>query len=259
MPNIDVNGVQVRYEIDGPGDGPVLMLSNSLGTDVSMWAPQVPAFSKRFRVVRYDTRGHGASGVTPGPYTIEQLARDAVALLDRLGIERAHFCGLSKGGMIGMWLGINAPQRINKLVLCNTSACIGAPELWNARIENVRKGGMEAIATAVLQRWFTPAFHERAPGTIEAMRRTLVATPPDGYIACCAAVRDMDQRAAIARIGAPTLVIAGSQDAATPPADGRFLAETIPGAKYVELEAAHISNIEVVDGFTDAVLRFLGE
>ena len=259
MPTIEANGVQLRYEIDGPSDGPVLALSNSLGTDVSMWAPQLPAFSKQFRVVRYDTRGHGASAVTPGPYTIEQLARDAIALLDGLGIERAHFCGLSMGGMVGMWLGVNAPQRINKLVLCNTAARIGPPELWNTRIENVRKGGMEAIATAVIERWFTPPFRERSASAIEPVRRTLVATPPDGYIACCAAVRDMDQREAIARIGTPTLVIAGAQDAATPPEDGRFLAEKIPGAKYVELEAAHLSNIEVVDGFTDAVLRFLGE
>jgi 3-oxoadipate enol-lactonase len=259
MPTIDANGVQLRYEIDGPGDGPVLALSNSLGTDVSMWAPQLPAFSKQFRLVRYDSRGHGASAVTPGPYTIEQLARDAIALLDGLGIERAHFCGLSMGGMVGMWLGVNAPQRINKLVLCNTAARIGPPELWNTRIENVRKGGMEAIATAVIERWFTSPFRERSGSAIEPVRRTLVATPPDGYIACCAAVRDMDQREAIARIGTPTLVIAGAQDAATPPQDGRFLAEEISGAKYVELEAAHLSNIEVVDGFTDAVLRFLSE
>jgi 3-oxoadipate enol-lactonase len=259
MAMIEANGVQFRYEIDGPSDGPVLMLSNSLGTDVSMWTPQMPAFSKRFRVVRYDTRGHGASAVTPGPYTIEQLARDAVALLDRLGIDRVHFCGLSMGGMIGMWLGVNAPERINKLVLCNTAARIGPPDLWNTRIENVRKGGMEAIANAVLERWFTLPFRERAASAIEPVRRTLVATPPDGYVACCAAVRDMDQREAVARVRAPTLVIAGAQDAATPPQDGRFVAERIPGAKYVELEAAHLSNIELADEFTDAVVRFLGE
>jgi 3-oxoadipate enol-lactonase len=259
MPTTEANGVQLRYEIDGPSDAPVLALSNSLGTDVSMWAPQLPAFAKRFRVVRYDSRGHGASGITPGPYTIEQLARDALALLDRLGIERVHFCGLSMGGMVGMWLGVSAPQRINKLVLCNTAARIGPPELWNTRIENVRKGGMEAIANAVLERWFTAAFRARGASTIEPVRRTLVATPPDGYIACCAAVRDMDQREAIARVRAPTLVIAGAHDAATPPEDGRFLAEKIPGAKYVELEAAHLSNLEVADEFSDAVLRFLGE
>lgn len=263
MSFIDVNGTRIHYRIDGPmsgqADSPVLVLSNSLGTDLGMWDAQVSSFARQFRVLRYDSRGHGASAVTPGPYTIERLARDVVGLLDGLGIARAHFCGLSLGGMVGMWLATNAPERIGKLALCNTAALIGPPDIWNARIEAVRKGGMAAISAAVLDRWFTRPYLERATEAVERVRQTLVATPPEGYIACCAAVRDMDQRDALSRVRAPTLVIAGSGDVATPPADGRFLAERIPGARYVELDTAHLSNIEAAERFTETVSKFLAE
>jgi 3-oxoadipate enol-lactonase len=259
MPFIDADNGRIHYQLDGNERALVLVLSNSLGTDLGMWDPQMQAFAERFRVLRYDSRGHGQSAVTPGPYTIDELARDVIALLDKLSIERAHFCGLSMGGMVGMWLGANAGERVDKLVLCNTAALIGPPELWNARIENVRKGGMEAIAAAVLERWFTPAFRERAPEAIEPVRRTLVATPAEGYVACCAAVRDMDQRDTLSSIRSPTLVIAGAQDAATPPADGRFIAQRIQGARSVELAAAHLSNIEVPERFTAEVMSFLSE
>lgn len=253
----EVNGARIHYRFDGAGDSPVLVLSNSLGTDHTMWDVQIPVFARRFRVLRYDTRGHGTSAVTQGPYTIEQLGRDVVGLLDELGIARAHFCGLSLGGMAGMWLGVNAPERLDKLVLCNTAARIAPPEMWNARIDTVRNRGMAEIVDAVLERWFTAAFRQAAPPALERVRQTFLTTPPNGYAACCAAVRDMDQRAAISRIGLPTLVIAGSQDMATPPADGRFLAENIPGARYAELEAAHLSNVEVEERFTTAVTNFL--
>jgi len=266
MPFIEANGARIYYRFDGqegalpasaaPG---VLVLSNSLGTDGGMWDPQMPDFTKRFRVLRYDTRGHGQSAVTPGPYSIDQLARDVIGLLDGLALKRVNFCGLSMGGMVGIWLGANAPERIDKLVLCNTAALIGPPQLWNARIENVRKGGMEAIAPAVIERWFTPAFRARAPEAVEPVRRMLIATPPEGYSAACAAVRDMDQRDALARIRAPTLVIAGTQDAATPPEDGRFIAEKVKDARYVELNAAHLSNIEARERFTTEVMGFLSD
>jgi 3-oxoadipate enol-lactonase len=261
MPFADVNGGRIHYRWDGSeagrDDAPVLMLSNSLGTDLSMWDPQVPAFAERFRLLRYDRRGHGASAVTPGPYTIEQLGRDVVGLLDELGIDRVAFCGLSLGGMVGMWLGTHAADRIERLVLCNTAAQIGSPDPWNARIEAVRKGGMAAIESGVLARWFTPRFLEQRSPMLGRMRETLLHLSPEGYVACCAAVRDMDQREAIARIAAPTLVIAGALDEATPPAEGRFIAERVPGAQYVELDAAHISNVEASDRFTAAVLGFL--
>jgi 3-oxoadipate enol-lactonase len=263
MPFADVNGARLHYRYDGPEGAPVLVLCNSLGTDLSMWDLQVAAFAAKFRVLRYDRRGHGASAVTPGPYTIELLARDVLGLLDTLGMDRVRFCGLSMGGMVGMWLAANTGDRLEKLVLCNTAAQIGSPDPWNARIEAVRKGGMAAIESGVLARWFTPGFLQqptpmRGP-IFDRMRETLLALSPEGYAACCAAVRDMDQRETIARIGTPTLVIAGTHDAATPPAAGQFIAKQIRGAQYVELDAAHISNVEAADRFTEAVLRFVAD
>jgi 3-oxoadipate enol-lactonase len=254
---IDVDGARFHYRFDGPSDAPVLVLSNSLGTDLSMWEPQIAALTQRFRVLRYDTRGHGATLVTAGPYVIEQLGRDVVGLLDSLKIRRAHFCGLSLGGMTGMWLGVHAPERLNRLVLANTAAQLGPPGNWDARIEKVQGGGMSAIAQGVLERWFTQAFLTQDPDRIAWMRKMIERQPAQGYVACCAAVRDMDQRDAILGIGAATLVIVGLHDIVTPPADGRFLADHIEGAEYVELRAAHLSNIEAAQGFTDALLSFL--
>lgn len=259
MAFVDANGARFHYRFDGPEKAPVLLLCNSLGTDLTMWDPQVPAFARTLRVLRYDRRGHGASAVTPGPYTIEQLGRDVLGLLDQLGIDRVRFCGLSLGGMTGMWLGTHAGKRIEKLVLCNTAAQIGSPDPWNARIEAVRKGGMSAIESGVLARWFTPKFLERPTPMLGRMREVLLQLSPEGYAAACAAVRDMDQRESIARIAAPTLVIAGTHDAATPPAAGQFIAKQIPGARYAELDAAHISNVEAADRFTETVLGFVAD
>jgi 3-oxoadipate enol-lactonase len=254
---IDVAGAGIHCRFDGAADAPVLVLSNSLGTDLGMWDAQVPELARAFRVLRYDTRGHGASTAAPGPYAIDLLGRDVIGLLDRLGIERAHFCGLSLGGMTGMWLGVHAPARLHRLVLANTAARIGSPETYNARIDQVRAGGMGAVSQAVLARWFTPAFAARHPDRIADMRRMIERTPAEGYAACCAAIRDMDQRDAVAAISAPTLVITGIHDLATPAADGRFLAERIKGATCVELDAAHLSNIEAAPAFTAALLAFL--
>jgi 3-oxoadipate enol-lactonase len=259
VPFATVGDVRLHYRFDGPADAPVVMLSNSLGTEYAMWDLQTPALAAKYRVLRYDSRGHGQSTVAPSPYTIERLARDALGLIDALAIERVRFCGLSMGGMVGQWLGVRAPQRLAKLVLCNTAARIGPPEVWNTRIENVRNGGMAAIVDAVLARWFTPAFHAGSPDAVERTRTMLLRAPPDGYIACCEAIRDMDHRDAIARVAAPTLVIAGTHDISTPPADGRFLAERIGNAQYVELPAAHLSNIEAAPAFTQALIGFLSE
>lgn len=257
MPYAEVDGARFFYRFDGPASAPVLTLCNSLGTDHTMWDPQVPVLAQKLRVLRYDRRGHGASAVTPGPYTIERLGRDALGLLDALGIARVRFCGLSLGGMTGMWLGAHAPDRIERLVLCNTAAQIGSPEPWNARIEAVRKGGMQSIESGVMARWFTARFLQDPTSMLGRMRQVLVGLSPEGYAACCAAVRDMDQRQSIARITAPTLVITGTHDAATPPAAGQLIAATIPGARYVELDAAHISNVEAADRFTEALAGFV--
>jgi len=257
MPFADVSGAQLHYRFDGRADAPVLMLSNSLGTNLEMWAPQIDALAARYRVLRYDSRGHGQSAVTPGPYDIPLLARDALGLLDALRVDRAMFCGLSMGGMVGQWLGANVPHRLARLVLANTAGQIGTADVWNARIDAVAHGGMAAIAEAVIGRWYTPAFVAADPAAIERTRRMLLASPAMGYIASCAAVRDMDQRASAGRIAVPTLVISGADDPATPPSAGRFLAENIPGARYVELAASHLSNVEAAAAFTAAVTEFL--
>lgn len=245
------------YRWDGPEGLPTLLLSNSLGSTHAMWDPQIAELSQHFRVLRYDTRGHGSSDVTPGPYELSLLARDALALLDALELPSVNFCGLSLGGMIGMWLAANEPARVERLVLSNTSAQLGGPELWNSRIEAVRRGGMAAVAETVIERWFTPGFRQANPEIINRIRDMLLGTPPEGYAACAAAIRDMDQRESLARIKTPTLVIIGAQDPATPPEHGRFIAQRIAGARLIELEAAHLSNIEAAPAFTRAVQDFL--
>lgn len=257
MPFLQTADASLHYQIDGRADAPLLVLCNSLGTELGMWEPQMPRLLEHFRVLRHDARGHGQSQVTPGPYTIAQLAADVIALLDHLQAERAHFCGLSMGGMIGMWLGAHQPARFERLVLSNTAAHMPPPEAWNTRIDKVKREGMAAIVPMVLERWFTPGFVARAPQQVEPVRAMLLRTPVAGYVASCAAVRDMDQRGALAAIAVPTLVIAGSHDSSTPPADGRYLAQQIPGARYLELDAAHLSNLEQADRFTDAVTGFL--
>lgn len=249
----------MNARLDGPPGAPVLVLSNSIGTNLALWDDQMPALAARFRVLRYDTRGHGSSPVTPGPYTIERLARDVLELLDAFAIERAHFCGLSLGGATGMWLGIHAGARIERLVLANTAPRIGSAELWNARIDVVGRRGMEAIGEAVLERWLSAGFRARAPQAVARLRAMLLATPPEGYAACCAALRDADLWPGVGAIRARTLIIAAAHDTATPAAEGKRMAEHIAGARYVELEAAHLSNVEAAERFTAQLVEFLGQ
>jgi 3-oxoadipate enol-lactonase len=250
MSFVETGSAKIHYAIEGTDGAPVLAFSNSLGTNYSMWDLQAQELRKTFRILRYDTRGHGQSAVLPGAYTIEQLGNDFLGLLDGLRLGPVHFCGLSMGGMIGMWLGIHAPSRLHKLVLSNTGAKIGTEESWRSRIEAVQKGGMKSIASGVIERWFTPALRAKAPATVAQIQRMLEESNPDGYAACCAAVRDYDCRGQLERIGAQTLIITGAHDPATPPADGQFLAAHIRGAKFAELDAAHLSNIEDGARFT---------
>jgi 3-oxoadipate enol-lactonase len=259
MPVIDADGCPIHVAVEGPDGAPVLMLSNSLGTNLHMWDDQMPAFTRHFRVVRYDSRGHGQSGAPHGEYTIERLGRDALAVMDALGLEQVDWCGLSKGGMVGQWLGTNAPQRVGRLVLCNTAAHMAPADLWNQRIAAVTANGMAPLVESVVERWFTKAFREKAPQAVDRIRQMLLTTPPHGYAGCCAAVRDMDQRETIRSITAPTLVIGGRQDPATPLAAAELIQKRIPGARLVVLEAAHLSNIEQPAEFTAAVLEFLGK
>jgi 3-oxoadipate enol-lactonase len=247
----------MHYALKAWPGRPALVLSNSLGTDFSMWDPQISEFAKSFRVLRYDTRGHGKSSVTPGPYSAKQLADDVLALTDALKLDCFHFCGLSMGGMTGMWLAANAPQRLNKVVISSASAKFGTPETWTTRIETVRKQGMKPVAAATIERWFTSAFRAKNPANAANIRKMVESVNPEGYIACCAAVRDFDFREQLGNIHAPTLVISGVHDPATTPADGRFLADHIPSARYLELNAAHLSNVEDPDRFTQEVSGFL--
>ncbi len=250
----------LNYQLEGPEGAPVLVLSNSLGTNLHMWDTQLPAFATHFRVLRYDTRGHGQSLVTEGPYSIEQLGRDVLALLDALDIDKAHFCGLSMGGLIGQWLGINAPERLNRLIVCNTAAKIASPEVWNPRIETVlrdREAAMVGLRDASIARWFTPAYSEANPESAKRITDMLAATSPEGYAANCAAVRDADFRDQLGQIKAPLLVIAGTADAVTPPSGSLFIQEHVAGAEYAEFQAAHLSNVEVGEPFSRRVIDFL--
>jgi 3-oxoadipate enol-lactonase len=256
MPHVKVNGASLRYEWDGPADAPVVLLCNSLGTNLAMWDPQVPAFTREFRVLRYDSRGHGQSEVTPAPYTIDGLGRDVLGLLDALQIRRVLFCGLSLGGVVAQWMGVHARDRLNAIVISNSAAKIGNDDFWNKRIEKLRADGIAQVASAQIGRWFTEKYTATQPAVIEKLKQMFVATPVDGYIATCEAIRDNDLRGAINHIQTPTLVLAGANDVVTPPTDAKFMAVGIPGAQYAELNASHLSNIEDAAEFTETVLRF---
>lgn len=257
MPFAKLHEEQFHYEWSGAKHAPILVFSNSLGTTLKMWDSQLAEFSKYFRILRYDTRGHGQSTITQGPYSIEQLGNDVLRLLDVLQLPRVSFCGLSMGGMTGMFLGVHAPARFHKIVLCSTAAKIGTPETWNPRIAAVLQGGMKAVAGAVIERWFTPRFRSAHPAPTVEMLSMLESANPEGYIANCAAVRDFDFRDRLSTIKVPTLVLSGTHDPVTTTADGRFLAEHIPGARFAELPAAHICNIEAKMDFNREVLSFL--
>lgn len=257
MPFADLTDVRIHYSLTGPESAPVLVFSNSLGANFSMWDPQLPALSSRFRLLRYDTRGHGQSSAPPGPYTIELLAGDVLHLLDALQLDRVHFCGLSMGGQTGIWLGLHAANRLHKLVLCNTGARIGTADGWNTRIGAVLARGTADVSAAVVSRWFTAPFAAHHPDVVAKAKSMIEAANSAGYAANCVALREFDARAELASVSAPTLVIAGTHDLATPAADGRFLADHIPGARFLELPAAHLSNIECAAAFSSALLDFL--
>ncbi len=257
MPHADLTDVRLNYRIDGPIDAPWLTLCNSLGCDLDLWDPQLPALAARFRVLRYDTRGHGASSAPPPPYSMAALGGDVIALLDLLGIERTHFCGISMGGLTGVWLALHAAARLDRLALCSTAGRIGGTESWNARISAVHTSGIPAIAGALVERWFSPGFLRDHPHDIARLRTVLEKTSPEGYASCCAAIRDFDARPEIAAIRAPTLVISATHDVSTPPPDGHFIADRVPGARYVELDAGHISNVERPTEFLAALVGHL--
>jgi 3-oxoadipate enol-lactonase len=245
----------VHHVLEGPDTGATVVLSNSLGTALAMWDPQAAALAQTRRVLRYDMRGHGRSPVPGPPYTLADLGGDLVALLDRQGIERASLCGVSLGGMVSMWVAAHAPERVDRLVLCSTSALLGPPEAWAQRAALVRASGMEAVADAVLARWFTPAFAAARPDVVTPIRAQLAATPAAGYAACCEVVGAMDLRADLGAIRAETLVIAAAGDPSTPPEHARAIAAGIAGARLVVLpDGAHLVNLETPEPVT-ALIR----
>ena len=259
MPFADLPHARIHYALSGDRSLPALVLSTSLGTDFSLWDAQAPEFAKHFRLLRYDMRGHGQSSVPAPPYSVSDLASDLLSLLDTLDIDRFHCCGLSVGGMIGMTLALESPARLRKLILCSTAAKIGTLESWNARIDTVRTQGMKEIARATPPRWFTRNFQDNSPDVVAAVVRSIESLDPDGYIGGCCAVRDFDARNTVSGIRLPVLVISATHDPAAPPSDGRFLAEQIPGARYLELNASHISVMEDPQRFSHEVLTFLTE
>ena len=245
--------VEVNHVVEG--EGTPLVLLNSLGTNLGMWDDQAGPLAGRFRLVRYDQRGHGDSPVPPGPYSLADLGGDLIALLDRLGLERVSLCGLSLGGMTAMWVASEVPERIERLVLCCTSALLGPASDWQQRARTVRGLGVEAIADAVLARWFTPSFLEARPPVVDRLDAMLRATPAEGYAGCCEAIRDMDLADRLASITAPTLVIAGAEDPATPPLHGQAIANAVPDARLEILEgAAHLANVERPEAVTERIL-----
>jgi 3-oxoadipate enol-lactonase len=258
MPDFKTDdGCVIHVEVEGPQSGPVLMLSNSLGTNLHMWDDQASAWSRHFRLVRYDRRGHGKSSVPKGPYPMERLGRDVLAVIDALGIAKINWCGLSMGGMVGQWLGANAANRIDKLILSNTSSYFADKSMWEGRLKTVREKGLAAIVDANMERWFTKEFRDRNPQVIARMREIFLATNPDGYIGCGEGIRDMDHRALLGKITAPTLVIAGRHDPATTLEANEYIRQHIPGAKLTVLETAHIANVEEPQLYADTVLKFL--
>jgi 3-oxoadipate enol-lactonase len=251
-----VTAVEVHAAVEGPADAPVLLLSNSLGADLGMWDPQVPALTEQFRVVRYDTRGHGRSPVPDGDYTIDDLTDDVVALLDRLGVDQVHVAGLSIGGMTALRLAAREPRRVATLAVLCSSAHPGNEQSWRDRAATVRTQGTVAIADAVISRWFTPGFAAANPDLVARLRATFAAHPDEGYARCCAVLAGLDLRPDLGRITASTLVVSGADDLALPPDHQQLIAEGIPGAQLLSLSpAAHLASLEQVQRVTDALIN----
>lgn len=257
---VEANGINVNYRFDGPASAPIVMLSNSLMSNHTMWDPQIAVLARSFRVLRYDTRGHGDTDSPQGPYSIKLLAEDAIALLDTLGINKVHFAGLSMGGMIAQYLGANYPNRIHSLLLCDTASEMPTLEMWNDRISLAQNDGITALLDGTLQRWFTAPFLKNNKVAVEKVAQMIRTTDTGGYIGCASAVRDMSQTSILSKIIAPTVIIVGEDDPACTVAQSKVLEEHINGSELVVLKnAAHLSNIEQTNNFNDAMMGFLNK
>jgi len=261
MPLADANKTTLNYEIDGSQDGAVVMFSNSLASNLHMWDGQVPVLTEAgYRVLRYDSRGHGQSAAPQGPYTMEMLTAAAVGLMDVLGLEKVHFCGLSKGGMVGQMLGTQYTDRLISLTLCDTAAQLPPREIWEERMNNAREKGMAALVDAFVDRWLTKPGQQRLPDEIKKVRKMISETPVEGFCGCCCAIRDMDQRESIRSISTPTLVMVGEHDPGTPVSAATLIHERIASSEMkIVYDAAHFINVEQADVFHDAFLNFLAQ
>jgi 3-oxoadipate enol-lactonase len=261
MPLADVNKTTIHYSLEGPENGAVVMFSNSLASNLHMWDAQVPVLGQAgYRVLRYDSRGHGKSGAPPGPYTMEMLTADAVGLMDALGLSKVHFCGLSKGGMVGQMLGSQYADRLISLTLCDTAAQLPPKEIWEERMAAARQKGMAAMVDAFIDRWFTKPGQQRLSAEIKKVRKMISDTPVEGFCGCCCAIRDMDQRESIRVISTPTLVMVGEHDPGTPVSAAKFIHEQIKTSELkIIYDAAHFINVEQAAVFDEALLKFLAK
>jgi 3-oxoadipate enol-lactonase len=258
--NITVNGISVHYTLEGPASGPVITMSNSLASNLSMWEPQMPVLTSRYRVLRYDTRGHGGTEATAGPYSLDELSEDVRALLQALGITRTHFIGLSMGGMIGQIIAIKYPQMLQSLVLCDTMSRVPteAKPMWDDRIHTAETGGMEPLVEPTLARWFTEPFRQKGSPVLDQVRTMIRSTPPRGYTGCCHAIAALNLTDHLKAITLPTLIIVGEDDPATPVAASHVIHEQVRGSELVILKsAAHLSNLEQPEAFNQALTAFL--
>lgn len=253
---LERDGWSLAYDDTG-GPGPALVLCHALGADRSMWDRQVETLGAQRRIIRFDHRGHGGSEAPPPPYDLADLGGDVIALTDHLGLDRFDFCGISMSGQVGLWLAVNHPDRVGRVALANTGAKIGTEDAWDQRIAAVERGGMEAIADVVVERFYSEAWRATHPRETEEARQTLLAIDPEGYVGCCAAIRDADLRESASSIRSPTLLIGGRHDVSTPPEEQQWLAETIPDAELTILDAAHLSSVERPEEFGSALLRLL--
>ena len=257
MPTFTSQDAEINYQTFGDASHPAIVFSNSLGTKYSMWQPQIDALQKDYYVICYDTRGHGASSAPQGPYSIEQLGKDVIQLLDHLNIQKASFCGISMGGLTGQWLAIHHPDRFNHVIVCNTAAKIGQAQAWNERAALVREQGLKPIADTAATRWFTEPFIQSNTAIVQSLSNDLGAGSPEGYASCCEALAKADVREELASIQIPVLIIAGQQDPVTTVEDGQYMLDRIRNAQLFEINASHISNIEQPEAFNQAVLNFI--
>ena len=257
MPTFTSNDAQINYQTFGDAAKPALIFSNSLGTNFKMWQAQIDFFQQDFFVICYDTRGHGASSAPQGPYSIDQLGQDVVNLLDHLNVEKATFCGISMGGLTGQWLAIHRPERFNQVVVCNTAAKIGQEQAWNDRAALVREQGLQPIASTAASRWFTEPFIQSNATVVNNLQNDLAAGSAEGYASCCEALAKADVREQLKDITVPVLVVAGQQDPITTVVDAQFMVERIANSQLFEINASHISNVELPNEFNPAVKQFI--